>query len=341
MACPECNSKLLISGKKLIHFDEDYHQNDLLTKKTNLKQVIIEVEELKNKLKKESEKKEALKQSESINESIEYIKKMLISEEESLKEITNMSMAYTKDMTKSIKQLEKEVGAFDIQYDADLELANEQYNNVILEEKLVLANKAKVREQIRNYKEIQDKLNEVIKKEKIIIEKIQDYKYWIDSFPKIRRYIINSIIPQIEEISNYYLSKMNVPFLIKIETETETASTNKIKEALNIIIIDKTTNTKTQFYKRSNGGRKRIGTAICFALQELKANNLSNWIEFKIFDEFLDNLDLTGIDTMFNLFSSGDNQIIITSHNQDLKDKFENVITIIKENGKSKIETNF
>ena len=178
---------------------------------------------------------------------------------------------------------------------------------------------------------VQIHLSKKIKKEK------EEYTYWIHHFPEVRRMIIQSILPQIEEISNMYLEKIDAPFEIKLDTLKEAKTTGNLKEEFNIEVYDKTLDLQEPIHKRSTGERKRIGLSVCFALQDIKNSIMKKSFDFRFFDEFLDNIDSTGLDAFLRMIQEIKGQKFIISHNSELKNRFTNILLITKQNGISTV----
>lgn len=166
-------------------------------------------------------------------------------------------------------------------------------------------------------------------------KQIEIYKFWKKAFVDIRRLIIQSILPQLEEISNNYLQEMNVPFEIVLDTLREYKTTKNLKEEFNIKVNDNSTETTMPIHLRSTGERKRIGISVCMALLDLKEQINRKNLGFRFFDEVLDNLDESGIEAFLPLLSKTDYQNFVISHNDALKSRFSKVITIKKSNGVS------
>jgi len=267
-------------------------------------------------------------------------------------ELTTMK----EEAEKTINSLEAELGKLDEQYkeqkkkleehkkqlpkDCPSETAaelNEKYNQ--LNEQI-----ARLETRIKHNKELLEKNKTIIQEMtdiKANISKLQKeltkYKYWVKAFPEIRRMVIQSILPQLETLSNEYLKKLNVPLSIVLDTLKETKTTKTLKEEFNILIYDRIQDKIMPVYMRSTGGRKRIGMAVCFALQDLKQQTTSNPFGFRIFDEFPDNLDSAGLDYFFKLLHIIEGQKFVVSHNELLKDRFERVLIVTKNNGVSHV----
>ena len=214
---------------------------------------------------------------------------------------------------------------------------NEKYNQ--LNEQI-----ARLETRIKHNKELLEKNKAIIQEMadiKANISKLQKeltkYKYWVKAFPEIRRMVIQSILPQLETLSNEYLKKLNVPLSIVLDTLKKTKTTKTLKEEFNILIYDRIQDKIMPVYMRSTGGRKRIGMAVCFALQDLKQQTTSNPFGFRIFDEFPDNLDSAGLDYFFKLLHIIEGQKFVVSHNELLKDRFERVLIVTKNNGVSHV----
>lgn len=347
--CPYCSNSLMVLNDSIEKFNKNKLEKELKecqenkkNKSNNLSDINDNINSIKEKLNKIHDKIETKNRNEILKEKIKSKKK----------EIKNTKSSYNtniKHKEKEIKQNKKEIK--DLKEEVkDYDGYNKQYINnekdklseeiETLKENIekTISMKGEYENKIKKFNKSKNKIEKYQKELNKKESALEGLNFWYDNFPEIKRMIIQSTLPNIENISNKYLKMMETPLEVKLSTLKETETTGNKKQAFNIKIYDKIKDKLVDFHSRSLGGRKRIGIAICFALQEIKYNTLSNWFNFKILDELLENLDEVGQDHIYKILNKADGQFIITSHNNQLKDRFNNTIKVEKENGISYIK---
>lgn len=91
----------------------------------------------------------------------------------------------------------------------------------------------------------------------------------------------------------------------------------------------------SSYQSLSNGEKRRLDISIQFALHDYVYNYCGLKINFCFIDEILDTLDTTGVDNIFEVLRlkmdyCNLNGVIVITHNPNLKDKFDKVITVTK-----------
>ena len=72
--------------------------------------------------------------------------------------------------------------------------------------------------QIRSDKK---KFNQLKEKEAKLLKELTDYQFWIEGFPQIRTWMIESFLPSFEEQVNTYLNNMEVGMRVRFQTFKE------------------------------------------------------------------------------------------------------------------------
>lgn len=179
------------------------------------------------------------------------------------------------------------------------------------------------------------------KKEKaLLLDELEYYKFWEIGFSNtgIKSFLLDSIVPFLTEKANYYLDFLtNSEIKILFDTTTVNKSNDKEVDKLSIKLYK---NGKEYGFEKTSGGeKKRIDICISLALQSLLTSK-ANCVNIGVFDEIFDSLDDVGIDCIMKLLEEEikhKDSIFVISHNDSLKDRFKNVITIKKSNGVSEI----
>ena len=108
------------------------------------------------------------------------------------------------------------------------------------------------------------------------------------------------------------------------------------REKLNIKVYSK---EGMQEYLGSSGGEKRrADLSMLLALRELAKARLEQTFDLLFVDEVFDVLDQSGIERVIHLLTEQtDDSVFVISHDPSLMDAFENVITVEKTDGLSRI----
>lgn len=348
--CPHCSNSLMIIEDNIKKFNKSNLESELNKYKKNKNKKKNKLLKINNKIKGVKEKINNISKKIEIKNKNEILKEEIRSKEKEIKitkEKYNNNEKHKKEKIKEINDnvaaLKKEVKEYDgftKQYiNNKKDKLSEEISTLKENIEKTISMKGKYENKLDEFKKSKNKYKKLKNKLNKKEQALEGLNFWYDNFPEIKRMIIQSTLPNIENISNKYLSMMETPLEVKLSTLKKTETTGNKKQAFNIKIYDKVRDKLVDFYSRSLGGRKRIGIAICFALQEIKYNTLNNWFNFKILDELLENLDTTGQDHIYKILSQVDGQFIVTSHNNQLKDRFSNTIEVKKENGISRIKS--
>ena len=149
----------------------------------------------------------------------------------------------------------------------------------------------------------------------------------------VKAVVVDYIVPQLEEKINNVLGKMS-DFKIRLDTQKSTADDEGVKEGLFITVLNDRME-ELPFDSYSGGEKIKITISISEALASLVSN-----VGFRIMDENIVSLDkesTEGFVIVLEKLQGKFNQLIVVSHLQEVKDIFENKITVIKTNGISKI----
>ena len=191
--------------------------------------------------------------------------------------------------------------------------------------------------QLESRTQDQAALDKLVEQETDYLEEIANYKYWVDGFPAIRRWMIESFLPTFEQQTNSYLGQMEVGMRCRFDTLKEKKSkAGQFKEEFDLSIIDEN-NEKRDLETYSQGETKRIGVCVGFALRELTLTKGYSNFNFLMMDEVIDSLDETGIGEFFNLLNNITGLKMLITHNTDLKTRFGNIITVRKQDGISTV----
>lgn len=163
------------------------------------------------------------------------------------------------------------------------------------------------------------------------------YSFWVEAFSDrgMKNMVFNEIFPLFNQRINTYLDKLALS-LIQVKAST-TSLTKKEKErdkiSVTVYICD-----RIQPYDRCSGGEQRkIDLAIMFALRDLSIASSGKgkyFLDIMLFDEvadWLDNCSIACLTEILNEFAEF-STIIVISHNDELKDYFQNRLIVTKNN---------
>lgn len=192
---------------------------------------------------------------------------------------------------------------------------------------------------------LKESLSEMKEKKKDLIQK----KKRVVIFEKLTRMLgksgiqtilLDGIIDDLESTANRILGSIaNEPILISLETQRVGSDGVSIVETLDLKIRK---DGNLQDFKSLSGGEKfRISLALRVALSDLSSRYGGASLEFLLMDEVNSPLDRYGVETLFvNVIKSLESsyKIMVITHDETLKEKFDNVIDVTKINGESEIE---
>lgn len=148
----------------------------------------------------------------------------------------------------------------------------------------------------------------------------------------------NSAVPQIEIEATRILEALGRPYRVELQTQRALKSGDGVKDALDFVIH---TEAGARVRETFSGGEKaRIDLALRIALARLLANRRGAEVRLLAIDE-PDGLDAEGFARLAELLKGmGDDfdRILVVSHHPDLREAFDQAITVEKRNGVSQID---
>ena len=156
----------------------------------------------------------------------------------------------------------------------------------------------------------------------------------------IQTILLDAVIEDVEKTANATLASIcNEPAVIVLETQRLGADGSSIIETLDLKVRK---DGYLQNFKSLSGGEKfRISLALRMALSDISSRYGGSSLEFLLMDEVNSPLDRFGVQTLFvNVIKSLEDKykILVITHDESLKEKFDNVINITKINGESELE---
>ena len=294
-----------------------------------------------------------LKEKDEILQKIAIEKENIIVLQTEQSDIEDLLGTY-KDFEDKFIQAEKNVDKMQVLLDEvntniKIKTVNIKENEKIIEQLLVQLQSAKnytnpfielLQSAVNDKQTLQLEIEDLKQKILLMENYKKDLNFWEVGFSNqgIKSYILDSITPFLNRRLNKYLTKLTSGQIEAIFSTTSTLKSGEFRERFNLSIIN---NSGGKDYIANSGGeKKRIDLSINLALQDLIASRSTKKLNIAIFDEVFDSLDENGVDGVISLLqelSKEKSTILLVSHNEYLKSYFTNIVTVIKQNGFSRI----
>lgn len=186
-----------------------------------------------------------------------------------------------------------------------------------------------------------EKLEAVEKELAPLKDDIQYLEFWKVGFGKagVKNLLLSTVTPFLNERANIYMDLLSRSTAsIRIKTQ-KAKKGGGFSEKLDFRV---TYNNAGSLYAAKSGGEKRrADLSILFAFADLAATRALAPIELRLLDEPFENLDSLGCEQVIELLLEHvvprSKTVFVMSHSEDLKALFEQRITVVKENGISRI----
>lgn len=153
----------------------------------------------------------------------------------------------------------------------------------------------------------------------------------------VRYHILDSLTPELNERTNYYLSQLTDGAMQAIWSTVTKLKSGEFKERFSIEVKGKNFNS----YGSLSGGEKRKVKLACFlGLQDIIAKRATKSIDLWCADEIDHALDPAGLERLMNLLhekTATKSTILVISHNE-LREWIPNYTTVVKQDGISTIK---
>ena len=174
-----------------------------------------------------------------------------------------------------------------------------------------------------------------------INDKLEYLVFWEKAFGRsgIRSLILDSVKPILDERANYY-SDILTDGTVKIKFNTlKPLANGEFRDEFN---IEAKNETGSNIYKGNSGGEKRrIDICILLALQYLAQHQSNSFMNVLFLDEIFESVDDEGQDRVIELLhtiAKDVESVFVISHVPSFASSFDNVIRIVRGQGKTTIE---
>jgi exonuclease SbcC len=166
-------------------------------------------------------------------------------------------------------------------------------------------------------------------------QELQRLNAWVLKFKSFKSYLANQSVKNIEELTNYYLDKMNTDLTVEISAQQKTKK--EVKEKFSEAILRN--GFPVGSYGRFSGGeRGRIDFGLILCKQTLINNNAApKGLDFLLIDEILESLDSFGIENIIRSMNGIDKILFLVTQNE-INTLPKQTLTFVKSNGKTEIE---
>jgi len=305
--CPKCKHEFIVSDPS---FD--------------VKQAQIQIKELQaEKLEADKEIKEKLELYNTVKKDREIV-------EQQIKAIEKQKNTLEQELTNLNYKIKRIKFDFD-QTDANIIQLKKQIE--IIENEEFVDKTVKIRKSI-------SKINADLKKLDKELDKYEQQKADLIGinvkFKKFKTYLSNKSIKAIESYTNLYLSRIRTNLAIKLDGHKLLADNKTIRDKITVNVL-RNGMIKGAIGKFSSGEKVRIDICNILALQNLiNINAKSGGLDLLILDEIIESVDPVGVQEILTKLDALDKTICVITHANNFSN-FENVITVRKENGISKL----
>lgn len=190
-------------------------------------------------------------------------------------------------------------------------------------------------------KDIEDNLQQLNIEFLAISDKKAQYEEAVKVFSNtgVRSVVLDLVTPYLNERANKYLATLTGSDIeIRFTTQVQNKD-GSLADKFDVQILNA---SGGETYKsNSEGEKKRIDLAISFAIQDLVLSKTNMKTNLAIYDECFESLDEVGCENVITLLKERQKEIgtiFVITHIEHLKALFENVITVEKVDGVSKIK---
>lgn len=350
-SCPTCYQNITIDSKKeaieVFSKKIDDYKGQLEKYRQIHKKIVIALEEAEGILSKTKEAKDNYnkmqEEGRTLMNNLSSTQKNLITMTEAYTDAKGFKKEYSDGLTAAQDELSKCIEKISDLGDVD----EGQFERLTQEIRTKNRDLESVEHTISGLQQKVGGLQERIETQQAILDKIKEMttarvaldrerrveKELIKAFSKtgIQALILENSAIEIEKIANQLLSKLT-DGNVNIQIQTQKLNQdNTLKEVFDIIITDEYHSSPFAMY--SGGEKFRIAFVIRMALSILLARRAGVKISAIFYDEAFQDLDEDGIDRMmevFRLLSNDFRHQLVITHTSQLKDYFDDVITVKK-----------
>lgn len=180
------------------------------------------------------------------------------------------------------------------------------------------------------------------KKERIseLSRYIEKYSFWVKGYSKqgIRSYLLDKVIPFLNERVNYYLNILTDGTITANFSAVKEISSGELRENFNLEVSN--LNAADVYEGNSGGERRRIDLAVSLAFNDFVSSRNNKRINILLLDEVFEGVDETGLYYVIKVLedlSRRKSSVFVITHRNELASYFSNTITVSRSNGMSNV----
>lgn len=231
----------------------------------------------------------------------------------------NQKLTDTRNKQQQIKDVEKNIVWYNDQYSSLQEPVKPKYEDINELEK----------QQV----ELQEKQKDLTKQEQQL-----DKLTTVFGLQGVKSHVLSAVLPFVNKRIEHYMDILTEGKFNAFISSKSTAKNGNTSDKMTIDILSQDTGGK--YSELSTGEQRKVDLSISLSLQDYLLSKIPD-TNFEVFDEVFDGLDEASMQSVIQILkerAKGVDTVFVVSHNDNLKDQFENIITIEKIDGISKIK---
>lgn len=231
----------------------------------------------------------------------------------------NQKLTNTRNKQQQIKDVEKNIVWYNAQYNSLQEPVKPKYEDINKLEK----------QQV----ELQEEQKDLTKQEQQL-----DKLTAVFGLQGVKSHVLSAVLPFVNKRIEHYMDILTEGKFNAFISSKSTAKNGNTSDKMTIDILSQDTGSK--YSELSTGEQRKVDLSISLSLQDYLLSKIPD-TNFEVFDEVFDGLDEASMQSVIQILkerAKGVDTVFVVSHNDNLKDQFENIITIEKIDGISKIK---
>ncbi len=353
ITCPSCQHEFLlgdgesvevlreketkVNGLKTI-IQKTLKAKDILLEETKKKisEIELKLSEInKNEQTENTSKNELTTSLNSITKKVNEIEQQLAKHEQKYVEIANREanrLLKITSLNNDIANIEVKVTVVNTEiasYRREIETLETSKTNLKID-----SNKAQIKTLKDQLKVLEEDKIKATDKHSKIGDEIYVLNQWSKNFKNFRMVLANQSLEVIEYNCNRYLTEMKSDLLVRMEGY-KVLSNGSVKEEINAIIIRNAVERTFSSYSAGEGSRLMFASILTNKFL-IDSSHPYGGLDFLMIDEILEGCDSAGIMSILDSAKLLQIPVLLITHIS--VEKNDDIITIIKENGKSRIE---
>ena len=353
ITCPSCAHEFIMDGDRKVLLDKKSKGEDLLIKfEESKKSIEGDIELFEKNIKDANEAKTLLRTSEDDEAKLSRgresilrgLRDTLTKEEDTLSQLKRKPLKIANNIAETNEsigeaKLERKDITKEQDFIKDTKIKDLKSKNKALEKEM---SELKVSNNVETIKKLKDSIKDREKKllvlDKELIEvndKIYNRNKWANNFKQFRLHLANKSLETMQYRTNEFLKELGNDILVRLDGYKVKAN-GTIKEEISATIIRDGERT---FSSLSGGEQVRVLFSSILANRYLiNTTHPHGGLDFLSVDEVFDKIDSVGMKHLIRSAKKLETCIMVISHVSDEDLAGEDILTIVKENGVSKIK---